>query len=178
MEQASEAKEDFTLEMLKTLRPSAWVPLQNFGLWRTPVRSQMMSPESTAKFSHHLTQEMVVGRAYTGLFLCLWTPHSSLPASAKWLMEHFSLLTSCTKFRKGNRADLGNSQVGTWHCCWQAETKQQHGSYKPNEKRFCTPLSDSSCLQELIIAALNVAWFTLLSFGCLKQYHSCQQTFR
>lgn len=131
----------------------------------------MMSPESTAKFSHHLTQEMVVGRASTGLFLCLWTPHSCLSASATWLMEHFSLVTSCTEFSEGNRADLGKSQVGTWHCCWQAEAEQQHGSYNTNESRFCTPLANSSCSQELIIATPIVALFTLLLFGGTISVH-------
>lgn len=171
MEQATQAKEDFTLEMLKNsptkCQGSAlklWAP-EDADVFTNDV------PREHSEVSHHLTQEMVLGRASTGLFLCLWTPHSSLPTSAMWLMEHFSLVTSCTKFSLGNRADLGNSQVGTWHCCWQAETEEQPGSYKPNEKRFCTPLSNSSCLQELIIAALTVALFTLLSLGSLKQYH-------
>lgn len=178
----------------KQPRPSAWVPLENFGLWRMPVCSQMMSPESAAKFSHHLTQEMVFGRASTGFFflffsfLCLWSPHTSTstPTTPTPLFLHLQLdwwsifpsVTSCTKFSKGNRADLGNSQEGTWHRCWRAETEQRHGSYIQMKRGFCSSLSDSSCLQELIIAALNVALFTLFSFWGLKQYHSIEQTFR
>lgn len=131
----------------------------------------MMSPESTVKFPIISPRKWFLAELPLVYFSASEPPHSSLPTSAMWLMEHFSLVTSCTKFSLGNRADLGNSQVGTWHCCWQAETEEQPGSYKPNEKRFCTPLSNSSCLQELIIAALTVALFTLLSLGSLKQYH-------
>ena len=41
--------------------------------------SQMMSPESAAKFSHHLTQEMVFGRASTGFFFLFSASEAPTP---------------------------------------------------------------------------------------------------
>lgn len=130
----------------------------------------MMSPESVPKFSHHLTRETVASRASTGLFLSVCTPSLPMSVCNMWLMEHFSLVTPCTKFSKGNRTNSGNSQVGIWHGCWQAETEQRHGSYKPNEKQYCIPQSDSSYTQELIIVTLTVAMCSLLSFRSIEQY--------
>lgn len=46
-------------------------------------------------------------------------------ACATWLMERFSHITCCTKFRKGNWVESGNSREATCRCCWQVKRKKQ-----------------------------------------------------
>lgn len=121
-EQASDAEEGFMSEMLRRTR--------SLHFCSESLGSPHICCPQRVKFSHHLPLEMVVGRVSTGWFICLRTPHSSFfPASAAWLMEHFSLITCWTKFRKGNWVEWGSSQEATRRRCWQFKrNKQQHNN--------------------------------------------------
>lgn len=100
-------------------RQSAWV-LEDTKLFTNDVPREYSKVFPSSHPGNRCWQKF-----YWFLYLPLNPPTQllSLFASAIWLMEHFSVASSCTELSRDNRADSGNSQVGTWHCFWQAETE-------------------------------------------------------
>lgn len=139
---------------------------KTFGLRRTPTCSQMMSPESAEKFSYHLTQEMVTGRASTGLFICVWTPPPHPNPTSLFLhlqldwWSIFLLLHVAPNLAKVTGGWLGQFPSGDLALLLTSWNRAAAWRHNPNEKAFCSLLSSSSCLQELILAALKEALFT------------------
>lgn len=191
MEQATEAKEDFTSEMLKT------APTKCLGSAR-----KLWALEDARVFTNDVPGECGEvfpsshpGNGFWQSFYCFFflfsaseapTPPPPPPPPQPLSFCICNLIDGAFFLPLHPAPNLAKVTGLTWAIPKRElgtavdELKQSSGTAVTIQMKrgFCSSLSDSSCLQELIIAALNVALFTLFSFRGLKQYHSIEQTFR
>lgn len=129
MEQTNRGKRGFYFRNA----PNTLTKSQGSALKLLPLKDACVSPNDIPREDGEFFPSSHPGNRRWQSFHCFISqllnfPPTPLSTPTMGLMEHFPLVTSSTKFSKGNRNDTGKSQVGTWHCCRQTETKRQRGN--------------------------------------------------